>query len=128
HLVLGCDGGMNFSYDRGLTWERLMNLPVGQFYAVGVDMRKPYRIYGGLQDNGSWGGVSATRDADGITLADWSNILGFDGYYCQVDPHDVDTVYAEGQYGMLRRLNVRTGSLLDIKPRLAGKETPSNIE
>lgn len=118
HLVLGCDGGMYFSYDRSATWEHLLNLPVGQFYAVGVDMRKPYRVYGGLQDNGSWGGRSATRDMAGITTADWFRILGFDGYYCQVDPRDVDTVYAEGQYGILRRINVNTGLVTDIKPRL----------
>lgn len=132
HLVLGCDGGVYFSYDRSATWEHLFNLPVGQFYAVGVDMRKPYRVYGGLQDNGSWGGPSATRDTAGVTVADWFKILGFDGYYCQPDPNDVDTVYAEGQYGILRRIDVRTGSTSDIKPRLAsgkGKKAPKgNIE
>lgn len=127
HLVLGCDGGLNFSYDRSTTWEHLKNLPFAQFYAVGVDMRRPYRIYGGLQDNGSWGGPSASNDASGITLADWFNILGFDGYYCQPDPHDVDTVYAEGQYGILRRINVRTGAQKDIKPRLDSKEAKTNI-
>src|SRR5262249_47697679 len=54
HLVAGCDGGLYFSYDRGASWEHVNNLPIGQFYAVGVDMRQPYRVYGGLQDNGSW--------------------------------------------------------------------------
>lgn len=127
HMVLGCDGGLNLSYDRGATWDRLMNLPVAQFYAVAVDERQPYRVYGGLQDNGSWGGPSATRDAAGITVADWFNILGFDGYYCQVDRDDVDTVYAEGQYGMLRRINVKTRQTTDIKPRLSGKDIATNI-
>ena len=81
HLVLGCDGGMNYSYDKGHTWEHLKNLPVSQFYAVGVDMRKPYRVYGGLQDNGTWGGPSSTRDPAGISIAQWFNVLGYDGYY-----------------------------------------------
>ncbi len=128
HLVLGNDGGVYFSYDRSETWEHLKNLPLGQFYAVGVDMRKPYRVYGGLQDNGSWGGPSATRDLAGVTIADWVNILGMDGYYCQIDPHDVDTVFCEGQYGILRRLNVRTGDVKDIKPRLDAKGVESNIQ
>jgi len=118
HLVLGNDGGLYFSYDKIANWEHLLNLPVGQFYAIGVDMRKPYRVYGGLQDNGSWGGSSATYDRAGVTVADWFQILGFDGYYCQADPKDVDTVYCEGQYGILRRVNVRTGEATDIKPRL----------
>jgi photosystem II stability/assembly factor-like uncharacterized protein len=127
HLVLGCDGGLNFSFDKGETWEHLKNLPVGQFYAVGPDMRKPYRVYGGLQDNGTWGGPSATHDNAGITIAEWINILGFDGYHCQVDPDDPDTVYCEGQYAILRRVNVRTGAATDIKPHTSDKQSTSNI-
>src|SRR5262249_39745336 len=101
HLVLGGDGGINFSYDRGAHWQHLRNLPIGQFYAVGVDLRKPYHVYGGLQDNGTWGGPSATRHPDGITVADWYRVLGADGFQCQVDPTDPDVVYAEAQYGRL---------------------------
>ena len=127
HLVLGSDGGLNFSQDRGQTWEVMKNLPVAQFYAIGLDNRKPYRVYGGLQDNGSWGGPSATRDAAGIGLHEWFNILGYDGYYCQVDPNDVDTVYCEGQYGILRRVNVKNGLATDIKPRLDTKGQKTNL-
>jgi photosystem II stability/assembly factor-like uncharacterized protein len=127
HLVLGCDGGLNFSYDGGKNWEHLKNLPVSQFYAVGVDLRRPYRVYGGLQDNGSWGAPSATHDPAGITFADWVNVLGADGFYCQVDPSDPDTVYAEAQYGRPSRINLRTGQAKALQPRLKGKGKPSNI-
>ncbi|MBI1830464.1 MAG: hypothetical protein HYR84_03325, partial [Planctomycetes bacterium] len=82
HLVLGCDGGINLSHDKGATWEYLYNLPVAQFYAVGVDNRKPYHVYGGLQDNGTWSGPSTTRDAAGISPALWTSQLGYDCYYC----------------------------------------------
>jgi photosystem II stability/assembly factor-like uncharacterized protein len=116
HLVLGSDGGLSYSYDRGTAWEHLHNLPIGQFYGVAVDLRKPYRVYGGLQDNGSWGGPSATHNLDGITTADWYRVLGADGFQCQVDPGDPATVYAEGQYGMLRRVNIRSGETLEIRP------------
>jgi photosystem II stability/assembly factor-like uncharacterized protein len=127
HLVLGCDGGLNYSFDRGQQWEHLKNLPISQFYAIGLDMQKPYRVYGGLQDNGTWSAPTATRDVNGISLADWVNILGFDGYYCQIDPGDPDTIFCEGQYGILRRINVRTWDKIDIKPRLASKDYDSNI-
>jgi photosystem II stability/assembly factor-like uncharacterized protein len=117
HLILAGDGGVYFSYDRGATWEHVRNLPIGQFYGIGLDMRKPYRVYGGLQDNGSWGGPSRTHTREGITPADWVRILGADGFHCQVDANDAATVYAETQYGGLHRLNVRTGEDIEIRPR-----------
>ncbi|HYT89894.1 MAG TPA: hypothetical protein VEL76_14405, partial [Gemmataceae bacterium] len=78
-LVLGNDGGLYLSQNRGANWQHVKKLPVSQFYAIAVDMRKPYRVYGGLQDNGSWGGASATRNIEGIGLSDWYRILGADG-------------------------------------------------
>jgi photosystem II stability/assembly factor-like uncharacterized protein len=121
HLILGGDGGLSFSYDRGKTWELVHNLPIGQFYAVAVDWRKPYHVYGGLQDNGTWGGPSATYYADGIHADDWQLVLGGDGFSCQVDPRDPETVYAQGQYGGLQRVNVRTGVSSSIRPRPASE-------
>src|SRR5512135_2366903 len=83
HLVLGNDGGLDVSYDQGDTWEFVNTVPVGQFYAISADMRKPYYIYGGLQDNGTWGGPSATRSREGISNADWFKVGGGDGFYTQ---------------------------------------------
>jgi photosystem II stability/assembly factor-like uncharacterized protein len=117
HLLVGTDGGVYVSHDRSTSWEHLNNLPLGQFYAIGVDRRQPFRVFGGLQDNGSWGGPSRTTNREGISNADWFKIFGADGFYCQPDPDDFDTVYAEGQYGMLRRINLRTGAEVDIRPR-----------
>jgi photosystem II stability/assembly factor-like uncharacterized protein len=109
-MVIGCDGGVYLSNDKGAKWEHVRNLPIGQFYGVTADMRKPYKVYGGLQDNGSWGGPSRTRTTAGIGVADWTRILGSDGFQCAADPNDNDTVYAETQYAReLRRINVRTG-------------------
>jgi photosystem II stability/assembly factor-like uncharacterized protein len=131
HLIDGCDGGLNYSWDRGANWEALKNLPITQFYAIGLDMRKPYRVYGGLQDNGTWGGPSATIDPNGIRLSEWFRLIAFDGYWAQVDPNDIDTVYCEGQYGNLHRVNVATGEAKQIRPtppgKNAGKATKGNL-
>jgi hypothetical protein len=117
HMVLGNDGGVALTHDRGATWERLQNLPISQFYGIAVDDRRPYRVYGGLQDSGTWMGPSAVRNPEGITPADWTRVLGYDGFQCRVDPDDPDTLYCESQYGRPRRMNVRTGTGKDIQPK-----------
>jgi photosystem II stability/assembly factor-like uncharacterized protein len=116
HLVLGTDGGLYSSYNRGQGWTPIMNLPISQFYGIGLDTGTPYRIYGGLQDNGSWGGPSRNDSPLGILNSDWSRVLGFDGYHCRVPPDDPNTVYAEGQYGRLHRHDRRTGTAVAIRP------------
>jgi hypothetical protein len=81
-------------------------------------MRKPYYVYGGLQDNGSWGGPSQTRSLQaGITNADWYRVGGGDGFYAQVDPTDHNIVYSESQNGSMNRLDLRTGRSVNIRPR-----------
>lgn len=116
HMILGSDGGIYFSYDRGRTWDFVNSLPLGQFYEVGFDMRKPYYVYGGLQDNGSWGGPSATWYATGITNEDWARVGGGDGFYVQVDPTDYSVIYAESQTGNIFRFDLKTGESKSIRP------------
>ena len=117
HLMLGNDGGFNISWDQGETWDFVNTMAVGQFYAIGVDMRRPYFVCGGLQDNGSWCGPSATRTGGGIANFDWYRVGGGDGFYVQIDPTDDNTVYAESQQGNMRRLDLRTGEPTSIRPR-----------
>ena len=90
HILLGNDGGLDVTYDQAETWEYVNTVPVGQFYAVSADMRKPYYVCGGLQDNGSWCGPSATRSANGILNSDWFRVGGGDGFYTANDPTRLD--------------------------------------
>src|SRR5205823_5324975 len=71
HMLIGTDGGFYATFDRMKTWEHLALAALGQFYHVAVDNRKPYRVYGGLQDNGSWGGPSRTLRTSGPMNEDW---------------------------------------------------------
>lgn len=108
HVILGNDGGVYVTWDDSETWDHLDVLPLAQFYNVAVDTRSPYWVYGGLQDNGSWGGPSATRGR-GIPTASWIKTNGGDGFRCAVDPRDPDVVYSESQNGMIVRRNLGTG-------------------
>jgi photosystem II stability/assembly factor-like uncharacterized protein len=117
HMLLGTDGGYYVTYDRMARWQYLNNMAIGQFYHVAVDSRRPYRVYGGLQDNGSWGGPSHTLDGQGPINEDWIIARGGDGFVCRVDEQDADLVYCESQDGFMSRRNLRTGEFAPIRPR-----------
>ncbi len=116
HMIVGSDGGIHWSYDRGRSWDFVNTLALGQFYEIGVDMRKPYFICGGLQDNGSWCGPSQTWWQQGITNEDWYRVGGGDGFYVQIDPTDPNIVYGESQDGNLYRRDLRTNESRGIRP------------
>ena len=116
HVMKGDDGGLGISYDRGLRWLYVTDLPVSQLYRLAVDMREPYWICAGLQDNGGWCGPSATYSSQGILNEDWFRVTGGDGFGQRIDPTDWRTVYTSSQYLGLSRLNVETFDRTEIRP------------
>jgi hypothetical protein len=131
-LILGNDGGVYMSHDRGKSWLHLNNFPIGEFYAVWVDMDEPYNIYGGTQDNAALFGPSTHNVEDRLTehgVEDpWKHVYldrwgGGDSYFTYRDPVDHDIIYYEHQFGVLRRKNMKTGETKDIMPR-AGEGEP----
>lgn len=108
HFMVGDDGGLSQTWDRGGNYEVLNVFPAGQFYEVSYNMDVPYRVCGGLQDNGAWCGPSRLARG-GIDNHYWFTVNGGDGFYTQQDPTDPDVVYAESQGGSMARINLATG-------------------
>jgi len=125
YMLVGCDGGVYETYDRGANWIWKANLPLAQFYDVSVDNAKPfYFVYGGTQDNLSLGGPSRTVSANGITNADWFVTTGGDGFHSEADPEDPNTVYAESQYGVVVRYDRATGEKKGVQPQQVPGQPP----
>ena len=119
HMIIGNDGGCNITYDNGAHWFKANTPAVGQFYNIAIDMAKPYNVYGGLQDNGTWFGSSATKEN-----YDWYDsghnpytmIGGGDGMQVQVDWRDNKTVYSGSQFGFYSRQNLATKDRKAVRP------------
>ena len=116
HVIIGGDGGLNESWDLGYTYRRLNDIPNGQFYKIAVDDRDPYWIYGGLQDNHSWMGPSATRHWLGILNQDWKQTGFSDGTGQAIDKSGYRTLYTSSSGANVTRFDPETGDRLDIKP------------
>jgi photosystem II stability/assembly factor-like uncharacterized protein len=116
HVITGSDGGIHWSYDNGRTWDFINTIAIGQFYEVGLDNEKPYKICGGLQDNGSWCGPSMSLTRDGIINSDWTLMPGGDGFYARIDYAEPWIVYTESQDGHLSRRDEHTSQQREIMP------------
>ncbi len=121
HWIAGNDGGCNISYDDGKHWFKANTPSVGQFYKIAVDEAKPYNIYGGLQDNGTWFGPANSKDNDQWDyegVYPWKQIGGGDGMQVVIDTRDNKTVYSGSQFGFYgRRSTDGAGKRLFIYPR-----------
>ena len=125
HLLVGCDGGLYETFDRGKHWKFFSNMPITQFYKLALDNDTPfYNIAGGTQDNNSQLGPSRTLDVSGIRNQDWIVTMGGDGYSCQIDPEEPNLVYAELQVGTLVRFDKATGQRVSIQPQPGPGDPP----
>lgn len=125
HLIAGTDGGLYETYDEGTTWRHFENLPISQFYKLGLDQSEPfYNIVGGAQDLGTLIGPSRTLNTEGVRNQDWYVPLGADGYDAAFDPEDDHIVYMEIQNGTLHRLDRRNEEVINIQPQPSPNDPP----
>ena len=115
-MYLATDQGSRLSIDGGKTWLSHNNMAIGQYYAIGVDMRDPYYVGGGLQDNGLWMTPSNSREYRGILNMHSTWIAEGDGFHTQIDPEDWRTVYTVNHVGFVARQNIETREYTYITP------------
>jgi photosystem II stability/assembly factor-like uncharacterized protein len=125
HLIAGTDGGLYETFDEGTTWRHFPNLPISQFYKIGLDNSEPfYNVVLGAQDLGTLIGPSRTTNVEGVRNQDWYIPLGADGYDSVFDPEDPNIVYMEIQQGLLHRHNRTTNEVLNIQPQPDPNDPP----
>ena len=125
HMWIGNDGGIYQTWDGTKTWQFFDNMPITQFYRVGIDNDYPfYNVYGGTQDNATIGGPSRTISREGIHEGDWFVTTGGDGFQTRVDPDNPNIVYSESQYGYLVRYDKQSKEQLRIQPQPGPGEAP----
>ncbi len=107
-MIVGNDGGIGITFDGGGNYIFPNTFAIGQFYNISFDMAVPYRVCGGLQDNGSWCGPSRRRQG-AITNAMWHNVGGGDGFVTQQDWSDPNILYSTSQGGNMGRYNYALG-------------------
>lgn len=120
HILDCTDGGLYESFDHAKRFRHLANLPLSQFYHVSADMRSPYYVYGGLQDNGSW--FAPVRTSDGIHNSDWKNVGYGDGFAVLPDAQDENIIFWESQGGEAQRTDLRNGETKKVQPVAAKSE------
>jgi photosystem II stability/assembly factor-like uncharacterized protein len=118
YMMIGSDGGIYESWDRGETWKFVSNMPITQCYRVGIDDEAPfYNVYCGTQDNSTLGGPSRTNNVHGIRNSDWIITIGGDGFQTRVEPGNPDILYSQYQYAGIVRYDRASGERMEIQPQ-----------
>ncbi|MBV8171121.1 MAG: hypothetical protein JO219_04225 [Candidatus Eremiobacteraeota bacterium] len=115
-LISANDGGVGWSADAGKIWSAAANLPIGQIYKLGYDLRTPYQVCAGFQDNTSFCGPSDSNDAAGILNRDWISLNGGDGNFVWPDPLDPQLIWNAIENGVVGIFDERSQQGVDVEP------------
>lgn len=122
HFIVGGDAGIFQTWDRGGTYDAMNNMAMAQFYAISFDYQVPYRVCGGMQDNGSSCGWSRRKNGQ-LQMTDWFAVNAADGLYTAQDPLDANIIYYESQGGNIARRNLATGEVANLRARTVSINT-----
>ena len=107
-MIVGHDGGLSISTDRGMSWWR-PRLPIAQMYHVSTDTRIPYQVYGNRQDGATQMGPSNSLRGSGISIGEWQSVGGCETGFSVPDPVEPNIVWAGCYDGILSRYDHRLG-------------------
>ena len=113
-MIIGYDHGMGVTYDGGENWYHPDFQSLAQFYAVGIDMSRPYRVAGGLQDNGSHMAPHTNPAGGPVYFEMWERVGGGDGMYNEFGCEN-RYLYNESQFGPIARTDLWTGERTGIR-------------
>lgn len=120
HIINGNDGGINISYDGGVTYIPCNSPAVGQFYTINVDYAKNYNVFGGTQDNGVWRGPNNYKYNRSWQITGnypYDRIMGGDGMQIQIDRRNTNIIYTGYQFGNYFKINFANKSSQYITPK-----------
>ncbi len=107
-MIVGHDGGVSISTNRGKSWMR-PRLPIAQIYHAYTDTRIPYNVYGNRQDGASQMGPSNSLSGGTIPIGAWQSVGGCESGFSVPDPVDPAIVWSGCYDGILDRYDHRTG-------------------
>ena len=119
YLVNVNDGGAYVSYDKGKNWRSFIDrMPTTQFFDIAYDMDTPFRVYGSVQDYGSYRGViDLSKGRDKIPAVRFDPAPGGEGSSHAINPENPAIVYSAGFYGTIARSDVVKGTTKRLLPR-----------
>jgi photosystem II stability/assembly factor-like uncharacterized protein len=112
-IIIGDDGGISISVDRGKSWRRAI-LPNAQMYHVWADTRVPYNVYGNRQDGYSYRGPSNSREDR--SLSHWQAVGGCESGWAVPDTIDNRTVWSGCYDAGLEVTDVETRMSRAVEP------------
>ncbi|TSA15906.1 hypothetical protein D4R75_14295 [bacterium] len=120
YLVNVNDGGAYVSYDKGKNWRSFTDkIPATQFFNIAFDMDSPFKVYGSVQDYGSFRGViDLSRGRDKVQAVKFDGAPGGEGSSHAIDPSNPAIVYSAGFYGTIARTDVVKGVSKRLLPRM----------
>lgn len=95
NYIIATDGGLYETFDDGVNWNKLDDIPNTQFYKVNINPFNNNEYFGGAQDNGTMYGGAVGG------IGNWTPEWGGDGFQPRLDPNNNQIRYAETQNGGL---------------------------